>query len=306
MRKYQLGSMPTIVNLDDLMDRLLEESRAHNVASERAVALYGNQPPKRGGYTSRVSSRGGNRGGARQASASRPRESCDYCGRDYHSEAKCWKKHPDQRLSNDNIKKQEVIALIAAFVTNSPSKRQDWILDLGATYHMCHNRKLFENYVPNESSERPIETAGGMARAEGFGTVRLTFITSAGMEREVRLEQVYHLPELSVNLLSANQIGQKGFYIDGLTHTLRNRLNGEELCAFVETSSHMRILTAEAPVQAFAASTRKQEPQPIELWHRRLGHLGPENVLRIAAMTTGVTIPVSSVKKKPLILEGGS
>jgi hypothetical protein len=42
MRKYQLGSMPTIANLDDLMDRLLEESRAHNVASERAIALYGN------------------------------------------------------------------------------------------------------------------------------------------------------------------------------------------------------------------------------------------------------------------------
>ena len=102
---------------------------------------------------------------------------------------------------------------------------------------------------------------------------------STSMEREVRLEKVYHLLELSVNLLSANRIGQKGFYIDGLTHTLRNRLNGEELGAFVETSSHMRILTAEVPVQAFAASTRQQELQPIELWHRRLGHLRPKNVL---------------------------
>ena len=85
---------------------------------------------------------------------------------------------------------------------------------------MCHDRKLFENYIPNESSERPIETAGGMTWAEGVGVVRLTFIMSTGMEREVRLEKVYHLPELSVNLLSANRIGQKGFYIDGLTHTL--------------------------------------------------------------------------------------
>lgn len=194
-----------------------------------------------------------------------------------------------------------MIALIAAFVTISPSKRQDWILDSVATHHMCHNRKLFENYVPNESSERPIETARGMAQAEGFGTVRLTFITSTGTEREVRLEQVYHLPELLVNLLSANRIRQKGFYIDGLTHTLQNRLNGEELCAFVETSSHIRILTAEVPVQAFAASTRKQEPQPIKLWHRRLGHLGPKNVLRTAATTTGVAILASSAKKKLLI-----
>ena len=65
MRKYQLGSMPIIVALDDLMDRLLEESRAHNVANERAVALYGNQPLKRGGYTRRGSGRGTGRAGAR-------------------------------------------------------------------------------------------------------------------------------------------------------------------------------------------------------------------------------------------------
>jgi hypothetical protein len=81
--------MPTIEKLDDLMDRLLEESRAHTVANDRAVALYGNQPPKRGGYTKRGGGRGGGRGAAQLASSSRPLESCDYCGRDRHSEAKC-------------------------------------------------------------------------------------------------------------------------------------------------------------------------------------------------------------------------
>jgi hypothetical protein len=37
-----VGSMPTIANLDDLMDRLLEESRAQTVANNRSIALYGN------------------------------------------------------------------------------------------------------------------------------------------------------------------------------------------------------------------------------------------------------------------------
>ena len=130
MRKYQVGSMPTIANLDDLMDRLLEESRAQTVANNRSIALYGNQPLKRSGYTGRG---GGGRGGGsgsggdRQASTSRPKESCNHCGRDWHLEAKCWKKHPKQRPShlriNDTTKKQEAIALIAAFITNGPSKR---------------------------------------------------------------------------------------------------------------------------------------------------------------------------------------
>lgn len=301
MRKYQPGSMPTIEKLDDLMDRLLEESRAHTVANNRAIALYGNQLPKRGGHTGRMGGRGGGRGGARQALASRPRESCDYCGRDRHLEAKCWKKHPDLKppyiKAIETAQKPEAIALIAAFVTNGFSKRPDWILDTGASHHMCNDRTLFENYIQNSSSEMPIDTAAGPTRAEGIGAVRLKLITSAGIEKEVRLEQVYHLPELSVNLLSANRIGQKGFYIDGLTHTIRKRTNGDELCAFVETSSHMRILTKETQVQAFAASTQKPKPMLVQLWHRRLGHLGMDNVIRTANATTGITF--EDVKDPP-------
>jgi hypothetical protein len=110
---------------------------------------------------------------------------------------------------------------------------------------------------------------------------------------------------LPVNLFSSNRIRQKGYYIDGLAQTLRNRLNREELCAFDETGTFIQIKTTKPAVQIFTAITRKQEPQPIELWHRRLGHLGPENVLRTAATTTGIAIPVSSAKKKPLILEEG-
>jgi hypothetical protein len=130
---------------------------------------------------------------------------------------------------------------------------------------MCNDQTLFENYIPNSSLEMPIDTAAGPTRAEGISTIRLKLITSTGMEKEVRLEQVYHLLELSVNLLLANRIRQKGFYINGLTHTIRKQPTGEELCAFVETSSHMRILMAKARVQAFATSTKKLKPEPVQL-----------------------------------------
>jgi hypothetical protein len=128
---------------------------------------------------------------------------------------------------------------------------------------MCNDQTLFEDYIPNSSSETPIDTAVGLTRADGISAVRLKLITSIGMEKEVRLEQVYHLLELLVNLLLANRIGQKGFYIDGLTHTIRKRLTGEELCAFMETNLFMRILTAEARDQAFTASTQKPKPELV-------------------------------------------
>jgi phage-related protein len=41
-QKYQPESIPTISNLDNLMDRLLEENCSGNVADERIIAQYGN------------------------------------------------------------------------------------------------------------------------------------------------------------------------------------------------------------------------------------------------------------------------
>jgi hypothetical protein len=52
----------------------------------------------------------------------------------------------------------------------------------------------------------------------------------------------------------------------------------------------MRILTAEALDHAFATSTQKPKPEPVQLWHRRLGHLGTDNVIRTANATTGIAL----------------
>jgi hypothetical protein len=82
-------------------------------------------------------------------------------------------------------RKPDAIALVAAFVTNSFSKRPNWILDTRASHHMCNDQTLFEDYIPNSSLEMPIDTAAGPTRADGIGAVRLKLITSIGMEKVV-------------------------------------------------------------------------------------------------------------------------
>jgi hypothetical protein len=92
---------------------------------------------------------------------------------------------------------------------------------------MCNDRTLFENYIPNSSSEMPIDTAAGPTRAEVIGAVRLKLITSTGMEKEVRLEQVYHLPELSVSHAFKEKEALKpiiGLSINGIGHSFQRML----------------------------------------------------------------------------------
>ena len=74
----------------------------------------------------------------------------------------------------------------------------EWIIDSGSTFHCCNDRKAFDTYrkvhthvtIPN----------GSLIRVHGIGTVG-------------DLNNVHHIPEFKVNLLSVQQLVTEGYTI---------------------------------------------------------------------------------------------
>jgi transposase InsO family protein len=176
--------------------------------------------------------------------------------------------------------------------------RSDWILDTGASHHMCNDRTMFDEYKINTNPANTIATAGSDTRAEGYGSVTLTAIQSDNSTVTITLKDVFHMPSLEVNLLSGPTIKRKGVYIDGKTETLRYSRNDQEICRFQSLHSAMRICTV-LTSQAMITAT-----QSIDVWHRRLGHIGLENVKKTARITKGITIGPKQDKMscKPCII----
>lgn len=91
----------------------------------------------------------------------------------------------------------------------SGSRTENWIVDSGATQHMCRNKgSFFQLDVTHKGNI--IVADGNRIPIMGKGSVRLTLVS--GNDRwDVVLNDVLWVPELSDNLVSVNQLGRKGY-----------------------------------------------------------------------------------------------
>ena len=140
-------------------------------------------------------------------------------------------------------------------------------------------------------------TARGVVLALGVGTVRLKLPS----RNDLVLTDVLYMPTFPVNLFSGVILYTLGGTICGKTSTLRNRLNeviGEiNISAegiFLKTSSSR--LTASHPTALYVGEDELRAKE--RLLHRRLCHLGHDNVRRTVSMTKGVKLDFDKLPLK--------
>ncbi|KAH9684519.1 Integrase catalytic domain-containing protein [Citrus sinensis] len=145
----------------------------------------------------------------------------------------------------------------------------EWILDTGATYHLCPIKEWFTDFRNLESgvvvmgNDQPCRTIG-------IGTIRLKIFD--GMVRE--LKEVRFVPTLKKNLISMGALEAKGYKVtieDGtmkFTHGAMVILQGARRhnLYYLKGST-----TDEANVVEAHSDTTK-------LWHVRLGHAGEKSL----------------------------
>jgi len=85
-----------------------------------------------------------------------------------------------------------------------------WIVDSGATCHMCSDSGLFESL---ENLRHPIDVSVGDGRtlkATGRGIVSLNMKLPNGNLKKRKLIDVLYVPKLSYNLLSVSKASENG------------------------------------------------------------------------------------------------
>ena len=88
----------------------------------------------------------------------------------------------------------------------------NWIVDSGATCHICHDCNSF---VELNTLEKPLDVTlgdGHTLKAVGRGTVIL-ILKSGCLTRKCKLNDVLYVPELTYNLLSVSKAVEKGITV---------------------------------------------------------------------------------------------
>ena len=139
---------------------------------------------------------------------------CHYCKKPGHFKKDCCKfaqaqssgkhKNPVRQFKKEHRSPQDAMLISNVLVAKS---RNDWIVDSGATSHMCNNRSMLTELSQPGLSEKVTLGDGSALDVTG---VAMDMLLNDGSRRGCALKKVLYVPELAYNLVSVLRAAEAG------------------------------------------------------------------------------------------------
>ena len=215
---------------------------------------------------------------------------CHFCRKPGHIKRECWKlaqlesagKKPN-KLKHTANKAAEVVQsesssgdeVLVVDHALSASSKDNWIIDSGATSHMCHNEALFSELKALKKPQDVSLGDGHVLKAVAEGTVSLKMLLDGGTTKRCSLKRVLLIPKLAYNLLSVSKATEAGKTVD-FDETGCKILNADGRCIASGTKVgnlyYLKVSKDHHHLTVAAGSNKER------LWHRRYGHLSEQNL----------------------------
>ncbi|WVZ94126.1 hypothetical protein U9M48_040061 [Paspalum notatum var. saurae] len=150
-----------------------------------------------------------------------------------------------------------------------------WIMDSGCSTHMTGHRKWFSSLNPVSTKEYITFGDNGQGKVMGVGSVSLS--------AKLSLREVAFVRNLGFNLVSVSQLLDEGFDVR-FKKGACCVLDAEEtfVCSLLPFAQVFRVdlTSVSGPARCLVASPSAD----IWKWHRRLGHLSFDLLVRLSSM----------------------
>lgn len=139
---------------------------------------------------------------------------CHYCRKPGHLKRDCRllveeEESSDEVLYKPNERATDYAKPFALSVDLHKKTARKWLVDSGASAHMCGEKKFFDGMRP--ITKRTVTLADGrQTQAEAIGSGMLICKDKDGHNRKIVLSGVLYVPELKTNLVSVSRLTQKG------------------------------------------------------------------------------------------------
>ena len=215
----------------------------------------------------------GSRRGARKGDGQgfKKRITCFHCGKQGHIKREC----REYLQSRDEQGKKKKALVVSGSALTCKSKEK-WLVDSGATSHMCHDKSLFTDFSQRTDVTQVFLGDESVVKTGGQGSVELKTVLADGEVNSCTLSKVLWAPELSHNLLSIPASVKAGNTVQFSGNTCNFRNKEGETVAQATRSEDLYYLNYRKDAQERAFGAKGENLS--RLWHRRLGHLNQRSM----------------------------
>ncbi|KAK9806822.1 hypothetical protein WJX72_003845 [[Myrmecia] bisecta] len=286
------------LDLDNVLAKLLTIEQTSAPVEETKAYYSGSWSQGRGGAYARHAH---DNNQAARVAATRGREQriCHYCGIKGHLKKDCRKMAQDHTTQPRPTTTPALVSRPGqrgnvernvAFTTAPAVDPTEWILDSGASRHVSGDVERLINVRPAPQGAGITTATGALAEARCVGDMVLSGLQGLHVDKLI-LRGVLGVPGSSVNLISIFQVLESGADMKVAADRLDIFKDGQPVLTAPQRAG-VWSLRAE-PARALAA---KVTP---ELWHRRFGHLGYDNLAKLSErdMIKGISVTPAEFKE---------
>ena len=182
------------------------------------------------------------------------------------------------------------LGLMVTHAALTSIKTDGWIIDSGASSHMCNNRELFTDM----KEIQPISIVMGNGynlHATAVGNVQLTLKLVGGATKQCTLHDVLYVKDVAYNLFSVSKASGRGTTVEFDEEQCHIRNSSGEVVASGMCQGSLYYLTVVSNQAALTVGTQN------DVWHRRYGHLNEQSLKKLVAdgMVTGLQFDTSKI-----------
>uniref|UniRef100_A0A1Y1LCN3 Endonuclease n=1 Tax=Photinus pyralis TaxID=7054 RepID=A0A1Y1LCN3_PHOPY len=193
--------------------------------------------------------------------------SCYFCKKPGHKISECrYRMLKDKGCDNGREKSNAFV--VSAM--NCKSSSGTWLVDSGASEHMCYERDLFVNYRKLTLEKEVVIGDGKKINAVGIGQIQLLAFNGQ-LWIPTTIYNVLHVPMLTTNLFSVSSATDKGYImISDSKHMKFMKDNQPRAVANRQGQLYvMMFRMCEFPTEV---ANVNQTNETLTTWHERLAH----------------------------------